>query len=119
MSAVLDEDRTGRGDLWAINGLPGLTPQRLLACDHFMIVWINERAWMAFCGYPHLSLSSSIHVDCSDRKMWIPPALNTGVGGIQKQPIAVQFAILSLHIYGLYEMNISKIAVPHVFVLFF
>ena len=41
-----------------------------------------------------------IHVDRSDRKMSMLPDLNTGVRDAKTEPIAVQLAILPLHIYG-------------------
>ena len=42
--------------LWAINLLPQFTPT-WLSCDHHVIIR-SITAWLTFCGYPHVSMSS-------------------------------------------------------------
>ena len=61
-SALLNADRTGRGDLWAITWLPLFTPRRFLSRGHHVIVmWLfwPIRARLTFFGYPHVSMSST------------------------------------------------------------
>ena len=70
-----------------------LTPQRLLSYGHHAIIWTNQSPAYVL----PLSLCVSvklIHVDRSDRKISMPPDLNTGVRNAKTEPIATQFAIL-------------------------
>ena len=57
-----NEDETGRGDLWPSNWQSPLSPRRFLSHDcHVIIVLLFGpiRAQLTFCGYPHVSTSSS------------------------------------------------------------
>ena len=62
--------------------------------DHHLIIWTNETPADVLLLSPRVNCKF-IHVDRSDRKMSMPPELNTEVFDIKTEPIATQFAIRS------------------------
>ena len=79
MSALLNEDSIGRGNMWASSWLSWLTSRRLLSRDgHLITMWLSLpiRARLTFCGYVKIKL---ILVDRIDQNVSMLPDLNTGV----------------------------------------
>ena len=71
--ALLNEDKSRRGDLWAINRLPRLTSRPLLSRDsHVIIIGLfgPVTARLTFCGYPHMSMSSSSMLIAVTGRCW-------------------------------------------------
>ena len=91
-SALFSEDKVGRRDLWAVNRLPRFT-SALSSRDHLVTIWTNQSSAdvlrLVTCANVKL-----IHVDCRDRKISMPPGLNTEVRHSKTEPIAAQLAIL-------------------------
>ena len=92
-SILLNEDKIGRGDLWAVDSLPRLAHRHLLSRDNHVIIWTSQSPADVLLLFPRVNVKL-IHVDRSDRKMSMPPDLNTGVRNAKTEPIATQFAIL-------------------------
>ena len=59
-----------------------------------MIIWTNQSPADVLWLSPRVNVKL-IHVDRSDRKMSMPPDLNTGVRDIKTEPIAALLATLS------------------------
>ena len=61
--------------------------------DHNVIIWTNQSVVDVLRLSPRVNAKLT-HVDRSDRKMFMPQDLNTGVGDTTTEPIAAQLTIL-------------------------